>query len=60
MQGDKKDQASLASDMGNLSVIEKVNVKSKNLDVISEYKKSKRKNAMNFVVIGKYRLFFLT
>ncbi|KAL3452423.1 P-loop containing nucleoside triphosphate hydrolase protein [Aspergillus insuetus] len=51
-QGDKKDQASLASDMGNLSVIEKVNVKSKNLDVISEYKKSKRKNAMNFVVIG--------
>jgi elongation factor 1 alpha-like protein len=50
----------LASDMGNLSVIEKVNVKSKNLDVISEYKKSKRKNAMNFVVIGKYRLFFLT
>ncbi|KAL2861329.1 translation elongation factor EF-1 subunit [Aspergillus pseudodeflectus] len=51
-QGDKKDQASLASDMGNLSVIEKVNVKSKNLDVLSEYKKSKRKNAMNFVVIG--------
>ncbi|KAJ0426500.1 hypothetical protein BJY00DRAFT_307343 [Aspergillus carlsbadensis] len=52
LQGDKKDQASLASDMGNLSVIEQVKVKSKNLDVLSEYKKSKRKNAMNFVVIG--------
>lgn len=31
---------------------EKVNVKSKNLDVLSEYQKSKRKNAMNFAVIG--------
>ncbi|KAL2856047.1 hypothetical protein BJY01DRAFT_203739 [Aspergillus pseudoustus] len=51
-QGDKKDQSGLAGDMGNLSVIEKVNVKSKNLDVLSEYKKAKRKNAMNFVVIG--------
>ncbi|KAL3436277.1 hypothetical protein BDV09DRAFT_165797 [Aspergillus tetrazonus] len=50
-QGDKK-AAGLAGDMGNLSVAEKVNVKSKNLDVLSEYKKSKRKNAMNFVVIG--------
>ncbi|KAL4869089.1 hypothetical protein BDV12DRAFT_88902 [Aspergillus spectabilis] len=50
-QGDKKDQG-LAGDMSNLSVNEKVNVKSKNLDVLSEYRKSKRKNAMNFVVIG--------
>ncbi|KAL4817258.1 hypothetical protein BDW67DRAFT_174826 [Aspergillus spinulosporus] len=50
-QGDKK-AVGLAGDMGNLSVAEKVNVKSKNLDVLSEYKKSNRKNAMNFVVIG--------
>lgn len=42
--------------MGNLSVAEKVNVKSKNLDVLSEYKKSNRKKSANFVVIG---LFFL-
>ena len=27
--------------------------KSKNLDVIAEYKRIKRKNAANFVVIGK-------
>ncbi|KAL3460467.1 hypothetical protein BJX64DRAFT_185451 [Aspergillus heterothallicus] len=51
-QGDKKDQAGLTADLGNLSVLEKVNVKSKNLDVLSEFKKAKRKNAMNFVVIG--------
>lgn len=38
--------------MGNLSVEDKVHVKSKNLDVLSEYKKSKRKKAANFVVIG--------
>ncbi|KAL4979074.1 hypothetical protein BDW66DRAFT_128515 [Aspergillus desertorum] len=50
-EGDKK-AAGLAGEIGNLSVAEKVNVKSKNLDVLSEYKKSKRKNAMNFVVIG--------
>ncbi|KAL4919900.1 hypothetical protein BDW62DRAFT_27276 [Aspergillus aurantiobrunneus] len=50
--GDKKGQAGLAGDVSNLSVTEKVNVKSKNLDVLFEYKKSKRKNAMNFVVIG--------
>lgn len=53
-QGDKKGQAGLASDMSNLSVTEKVNVKSKNLDVLFEYRKSKRKNAMNFVVIGQF------
>lgn len=42
----------LAGGMNNLSVEEKVNVKSKNLDVLSEYEKSTRKNAANFVVIG--------
>ncbi|KAL4970731.1 putative translation elongation factor EF-1 subunit [Aspergillus stella-maris] len=51
-QGDKKGQADLAGGMSNLTVTEKVNVKSKNLDVLSEYKKWNRKNAMNFVVIG--------
>ncbi|KAL2829792.1 hypothetical protein BDW59DRAFT_142032 [Aspergillus cavernicola] len=51
-QGEKKDQANLAGDLSSLRVTEKVHVKSKNLDVLSEYKKSKRKNAMNFVVIG--------
>ncbi|KAL4887153.1 hypothetical protein BJY04DRAFT_177466 [Aspergillus karnatakaensis] len=50
-QSDKKEQG-LTGDMSNLSVTEKIDVKSKNLDVLSEYKKSKRKNAMNFVVIG--------
>lgn len=40
--------------MNNLSVEDKVSVKSKNLDVLSEYKKSTRKNAANFVVIGWY------
>ncbi|BCS20570.1 putative translation elongation factor EF-1 subunit [Aspergillus puulaauensis] len=51
-QGDKKGSAGLAGDMSNLTVTEKINVKSKHLDVLSEYRKSKRKNAMNFVVIG--------
>ncbi|KAE8149512.1 hypothetical protein BDV25DRAFT_156107 [Aspergillus avenaceus] len=50
--GDKKNQSDLAGGMNNLSVAEKVNVKSKNLDVLSEYQKAKRKNAMNFAVIG--------
>ncbi|XHG08298.1 hypothetical protein AWENTII_011407 [Aspergillus wentii] len=50
--GTKKNQADLAGGMNNLSVEEKVNVKSKNLDVLSEYEKSTRKNAANFVVIG--------
>lgn len=38
--------------MNSLSVEEKVNVKSKNLDVLSEYQKTQRKKAMNFAVIG--------
>jgi elongation factor 1 alpha-like protein len=40
--------------MNNLTVQEKVAVKSKNLDVLSEYNKSQRKRAMNFAVIGQY------
>ncbi|KAE8392871.1 hypothetical protein BDV23DRAFT_150665 [Aspergillus alliaceus] len=49
---DKKNKTDLAGSMNDLSVAEKVTVKSKNLDVLSEYQKSKRKNAMNFAVIG--------
>lgn len=52
--GDKQKQAELAGGMGNLSVAEKVNVKSKNLDVLSEYEKSTRKKSANFVVIGLF------
>lgn len=39
--------------MKDLSVEEKVIVKSKNLDVLAEYKRSKRKKSANFVVIGR-------
>ena len=51
--GDKKPQGDLAGGMSNLTVEEKVNIKSKNLDVLSEYRNSTRKNAMNFAVIGE-------
>ena len=37
----------------NLSVEEPFKIKSKNLDVVAEYAKRKRKNAANFVVIGE-------
>ncbi|KAJ5993837.1 Translation elongation/initiation factor/Ribosomal beta-barrel [Penicillium sp. IBT 35674x] len=50
--GDKKGQADLAGGINNLSVEEKVTVKSKNLDVLAEYNKSTRKKSANFVVIG--------
>lgn len=49
----KKGQSDLAGGMKDLSVEDKVTVKSKNLDVLSEYKKSTRKRSANFVVIGK-------
>lgn len=39
--------------MKDLDVGEHVNVKGKNIDVLAEYRKSKRKRAANFVVIGK-------
>ncbi|KGO74741.1 Translation elongation factor EF1A/initiation factor IF2gamma, C-terminal [Penicillium italicum] len=48
----KKGQSDIAGGMKDLSVEDKVTVKSKNLDVISEYKKSTRKRSANFVVIG--------
>ncbi|CAG7930556.1 unnamed protein product [Penicillium olsonii] len=52
--GDKKGQSELAGGMKDLSVEDKVTVKSKNLDVLAEYKKSTRKKSANFVVIGQY------
>lgn len=50
--GEKKSPAELAEGVKALSVEEPVKVKSKNLDVLTEYKKSQRKKAANFVVIG--------
>ncbi|KAJ6135196.1 HBS1-like protein [Penicillium capsulatum] len=50
--GNKKPQADIAGGLSNLSMEEKVTVKSKNLDVLAEYNKSKRKKSANFVVIG--------
>ncbi len=38
--------------VADLTVAEATKVKSKNLDVIREYQRSKPKNAANFVVIG--------
>ncbi|EED23350.1 translation elongation factor EF-1 subunit, putative [Talaromyces stipitatus ATCC 10500] len=48
---DNKMQDDLSSGMKTLTV-EPVKVKSKNLDVLAEYQKSKQKKAANFVVIG--------
>jgi elongation factor 1 alpha-like protein len=50
--GDKKGQSDLAGEIKDLSVEDKVTVKSKNLDVLAEYKNSTRKRSANFVVIG--------
>lgn len=58
--GDKKPQTDIAGGLNNLSVEEKVTIKSKNLDVLAEYKKSDRKKSANFVVIGvfSFNVFF--
>ncbi|KAK5192036.1 hypothetical protein LTR47_003493 [Exophiala xenobiotica] len=48
----KHKTTSVASGVQALSIQDTPKVKSKNIDVISEYKKIKRKNAANFVVIG--------
>jgi elongation factor 1 alpha-like protein len=42
----------LSNGVAKMSIQEPAKVKSKNLDVAAEYKKNKRKNAANFVVIG--------
>ena len=47
----KKTQDDLSGGMKQLTV-EPIKVKSKNLDVVAEYQKSKEKKAANFVVIG--------
>jgi elongation factor 1 alpha-like protein len=44
--------------MDDLSLAEPVKIKSKNLNVLAEYRKVKRKNAANFVVIGKWPMSF--
>ncbi|EEA28229.1 hypothetical protein EYB25_000829 [Talaromyces marneffei] len=49
--GDKKAQDDLSGGMKQLTV-EPIKVKSKNLDVLAEYQKSRQKKAANFVVIG--------
>ncbi|PGH27701.1 translation elongation factor Tu [Polytolypa hystricis UAMH7299] len=48
----KKSPTDLADEVNGLSVQESVKVKSKNLDVLAEYRKAQRKKAANFVVIG--------
>ncbi|KIV83257.1 translation elongation factor Tu [Exophiala sideris] len=47
-----KSKSTLANGVQDLSLQDVPKIKSKNIDVISEYKKIKRKNAANFVVIG--------
>ena len=47
-----KPKESVSEGMKELSIAEPVRIKSKNLDVIAEYRKVERKNAANFVVIG--------
>jgi elongation factor 1 alpha-like protein len=47
-----KTKVDLSNGLKNLSVEEPVKIRSKNLDVLAEYKKVKRKSSANFVVIG--------
>jgi elongation factor 1 alpha-like protein len=46
-------KSDLSDGVSGLTVQDATKVKSKNLDVVAEYKKVKRKNAANFVVIGR-------
>lgn len=50
--GNKGTQADLASGMKSLAVEEFVKIKRKNLDILTEFRQSQRKNAANFIVIG--------
>lgn len=43
----------LSNGVASVTLQDPLRARSKNLDVIAEYHKSKRKNAANFVVIGK-------
>ena len=47
-----KTKPDISDGVKNLSVEEAVKIRSKNLDVLAEYKKVKQKSAANFVVIG--------
>lgn len=47
-----KPKVDLSNGLKSLSVEEPVKMKTKNLDVLAEYKNVKRKSAANFVVIG--------
>lgn len=49
-----KPKGTVNEDMKELSIVEPVKIKSKNFDVPAEYRKTKRKNAANFVVIGQF------
>lgn len=50
----------LVQDVNNVKLGDTPKSKSKHLDVIAEFKKSKLKNAANFVVIGKSRKHYHT
>ena len=52
-QNTTRPKGSLSHGMKDLSITEPTKIKGKNLDVLAEYRKVKRKNAANFVVIGK-------
>lgn len=47
-------QSEISNGVADMSLKDTARAKSKNLDVVAEYKKIKRKNAVNFVVIGEY------
>lgn len=52
----KKPRGDLTNGVGSLAIQEPAKIKSKNIDVIAEHDKTKRKKAANFVVIGMYFL----
>ena len=43
----------VTSALNDVAIIEAPKLKSKNLDVLAEFKRTKKKRAANFVVIGK-------
>ena len=47
-------QTDISNGVADMSLKDTARAKSKNLDVVAEYKKIKRKNAANFVVIGEF------
>ncbi len=49
-------QSEISNGVGDISLRDTAGARSKNLDVVAEYKKIKRKNAANFVVIGGFSI----